>query len=144
MPFRGALVSRGMYMGVSIDQMTNDGYFLTQKEHLHLLEGVSKNIWSNTPPPPSLRLHVRPRSCTGLCKWMTYTDGEHRDREGRYLSPDLPLNRCYNTLPSHRRFQLPQPRLSRSPYSFISPSFCLPSLSLPNASLTTDYCYCWH
>ena len=51
MPFRGALVSRDMYMGVSIDQMTNDGYFPTQKEHLHLLEGVSKNIWSNTPPP---------------------------------------------------------------------------------------------
>ena len=36
MPLRGALVSRGMYMGVSIDQMTNDGYFLTQKDHLHL------------------------------------------------------------------------------------------------------------
>ena len=50
MTFRGALVSRGMYMGVSIDQMTNDGYFPTQKEHFHLLEGVSKNIWANTFP----------------------------------------------------------------------------------------------
>ena len=50
MTFRDALVSRGMHMGVSIDQMTNDGYFLTQKDHLHLLEGVSKHIWSNTPP----------------------------------------------------------------------------------------------
>ena len=56
MPFRGALVSRGMYMGVSIDQMTNDGYFPThmgvsidqmtndgyfptQIDHFHLLEG---------------------------------------------------------------------------------------------------------
>jgi len=48
MTFRGALVSRGMYMGISIDQMMNDGYFPTQKDHLHLLEGVSKNIWSNT------------------------------------------------------------------------------------------------
>ena len=47
----GALVSRGMYMGVSIDQMTNDGHFPTQKDHLHLLEGVSKHIWSNTPLP---------------------------------------------------------------------------------------------
>ena len=47
MPFRGTLVSRGMYMGVSIDQMTNDGYFPTQKDHLHLLEGVPKNICSN-------------------------------------------------------------------------------------------------
>ena len=35
-------------MGVSIDQMTNDGYFPTQKDHLHLLEGASKNICSNT------------------------------------------------------------------------------------------------
>ena len=26
-------------MGVSINQMTNDGYFPTQKDHLHLLEG---------------------------------------------------------------------------------------------------------
>ena len=50
MPFRGALVSKGMYMGVSIDQMTNDGYFPTQKDYLHLLEGVSKNICSNTTP----------------------------------------------------------------------------------------------
>ena len=50
MPFRGALVSWGMYMGVTIDQMTNDGYFPTQKDHLHLLEGVSKNICSNTTP----------------------------------------------------------------------------------------------
>ena len=33
MTFRGALVSRGMYMGVSIDQMTNDGYFPTLKDH---------------------------------------------------------------------------------------------------------------
>ena len=32
--------------------MTNDGYFPTQKKHLHLLEGVSKYIWSNIPPPP--------------------------------------------------------------------------------------------
>ena len=50
MTFRGALVSRGMYMGVSIDQMKNDGYFPTQKDHLHLLEGVSKKYWSNHPP----------------------------------------------------------------------------------------------
>ena len=32
--------------------MTNDGYFPTQKDHLHLLEGVSKNICSNTTPYP--------------------------------------------------------------------------------------------
>ena len=51
MTFRGAIVSSGMYMGASIDQMTNDGYFPTQKDHLHLLEGVSKHIWSHTPPP---------------------------------------------------------------------------------------------
>ena len=50
MPFRGALVSRGMYMGVSIDQMTKDGYFPTQKDHLHLLDGVPK-IFDLTPPP---------------------------------------------------------------------------------------------
>ena len=50
LPLRGALVSRGMYTGVSIDQMMNDGYFRTQKDHLHLLEGVSKNICSNTTP----------------------------------------------------------------------------------------------
>jgi len=31
-------------MRVSIDQMTNDGYFLTQKDHLDLLEELSKNI----------------------------------------------------------------------------------------------------
>jgi len=49
MTFSGALLSRGMYMGVSIDQMTNDGYFATQKDHLHLLEGVSK-IFGLTPP----------------------------------------------------------------------------------------------
>ena len=49
MPFRGVLVSRGMYMGVSIDQMTNDGYFPTQKDHLHLLEGYLK-IFVLTPP----------------------------------------------------------------------------------------------
>ena len=50
MPFRGVLVSRGMYMGVIIDQTTIDGYFPTQKDHLHLLEGVSKNICCNTTP----------------------------------------------------------------------------------------------
>ena len=44
MPFRGALVSRGMYMGVSINQMMNDGYFPTQKDHLHLLEGYLKDM----------------------------------------------------------------------------------------------------
>ena len=37
-------------MGVSIDQITNDGYFPTQKDHLHLLEGVSKHICSDTIP----------------------------------------------------------------------------------------------
>ena len=37
-------------MGVSIDQMTNDGYFPTQKDHIHLLEGVSNNISSNSIP----------------------------------------------------------------------------------------------
>ena len=37
-------------MGVKIDQMTNDGYFTTQKDHLHLLEGVSKTVCSNTIP----------------------------------------------------------------------------------------------
>ena len=46
----GALVSRGMYMAVSIDQMTNDGYFPTQKDHLHLLEGYLK-IFALTLPP---------------------------------------------------------------------------------------------
>ena len=52
MTFRGALVSRSVYIGVSIDQVTNDGYFPTQKDHLHLLEGASKYIWYNPPPPP--------------------------------------------------------------------------------------------
>ena len=61
MPFRGALVSRDMYMAVSIDQVTNDGYFPTQKEHLHLLEGVFKNIWSNTPPT----IAITPRQWEG-------------------------------------------------------------------------------
>ena len=36
-------------MGVNIDQMTNDGYFPTQIDHLHLLEGVS--ILAPTQPP---------------------------------------------------------------------------------------------
>ena len=53
MPFREALVSRGVYMGVSIDKVMNDGYFPTQKYHLHLL--VCKHIWSNTPPPITYR-----------------------------------------------------------------------------------------
>ena len=35
-------------MGVSIDQMSNDGYFPTQKDHLHLLEGVPK-LFALTP-----------------------------------------------------------------------------------------------
>ena len=48
MTFRGALVSRGMYMGVGIDQMTYDCYFPTQKDHLHLLEGYLK-IFGLTP-----------------------------------------------------------------------------------------------
>ena len=51
MPFRGALVSRGMFMKVSIDQMTNDSYFPTQKKnHLHVLEGYQQ-IFAITPLP---------------------------------------------------------------------------------------------
>ena len=34
-------------MGVNIDQMTNDGYFPTQKDHLYLLY---LNIFALTPP----------------------------------------------------------------------------------------------
>ena len=51
MPFRGVFVSRVCKcMGFSIDQMTNDGYFPTQKDHLDLLEGVPK-IFALTAPP---------------------------------------------------------------------------------------------
>ena len=39
MPFRGALTSRGVYMGDSINQMMKDGYFPTQKDYLHHLDG---------------------------------------------------------------------------------------------------------
>ena len=37
-------------MGVRFDQMMNDGCFPTQKDHLHLLEGVPNNIYSKSTP----------------------------------------------------------------------------------------------
>ena len=36
MPFRGAIVSRGMFIGVTIDQTTNDSYFPTQKKTISM------------------------------------------------------------------------------------------------------------
>ena len=43
------LVSRCMYMVFSIDQMSNNGYYPTQKQHL--LKGVPTYICALTPPP---------------------------------------------------------------------------------------------
>ena len=39
-------------MVFSVDQMSNDGYFPTQKQHLHRLKGGGYlNIFALTPPP---------------------------------------------------------------------------------------------
>ncbi len=63
MPLRAALLSGGMYMGVSIDQMTNGGYFPTQKDHLPLLEGVPKHIYSNKTPNLCAPQHLCATPC---------------------------------------------------------------------------------